>query len=673
MPKRTVSEITLTLLLIGMLTLAFNAQPVKAGTVTVPDDYPTIQEAIDNANEGDTIFVRNGTYYERIVVNKRVSLVGEEKWTTIIDGSNNTTPITILASGVNISGFTIRNSSKLNPWFNPGTDGLYMEADNCTISHNIFFNNARGIRIYKSMNNTFYKNIITGNWADGFVVAGYCGDNTLDSNNVSNNGLGIVLYFTRYGGVLRNNKMMNNSYNFVVRPENPGRLDVDSSNTVNGKPIYYWVGEHDREVPEDAGYVAIINSKNILVENLTVADSGQGVLLYNSRNCSVREVNVINSLNGIMLWYSENCTIQNNTIMGCTVFLETLSGNGIFLLYSHNNTFYDNNIADNKFHGISMGSCQNNMFYHNNIINNRYQAKIYKLWWESFINTWDCGYPSGGNYWSDYNGTDLYVGPCQNETGSDGLGDTPCVIDEDNKDRYPLMNPWGTGTPVASFIWTPSIPKTSESVAFDASSSTPNGGTITKYEWNFGDGEKASGQIVTHAYTNPSIYTVTLSVTDTEGLWNTEQRQIQVVQPHGPEAEFTATPDTASTGDSIKFDASASLSGWNGTHEMPITEYRWDFGGGIKITTSTPIFYYSFISPGIYYVTITVYAPGATPETDTTSRKVTIISVPIGGFSLPIKRYTTAKPLMPYIILAAILTSISTTIKRETHKRTKRS
>jgi hypothetical protein len=66
--------------------------------------------------------------------------------------------------------------------------------------------------------------------------------------------------------------------------------------------------------------------------------------------------------------------------------------------------------------------------------------------WEPTM--WDDGYPSGGNYWSDYRGVDLYSGPYQNETGSDGIGDTPYVIDENNVDHYPLMNPWTPKPPV---------------------------------------------------------------------------------------------------------------------------------------------------------------------------------------------------------------------------------
>jgi hypothetical protein len=66
------------------------------------------------------------------------------------------------------------------------------------------------------------------------------------------------------------------------------------------------------------------------------------------------------------------------------------------------------------------------------------------------VNTWDNGYPSGGNYWSDYNGTDLYSGPGQNITGSDSIGDTPYVINANNRDRYPKVQASAGG----GFDWT---------------------------------------------------------------------------------------------------------------------------------------------------------------------------------------------------------------------------
>jgi len=63
--------------------------------------------------------------------------------------------------------------------------------------------------------------------------------------------------------------------------------------------------------------------------------------------------------------------------------------------------------------------------------------------YSNLVNTWDNGYPSGGNYWCDYAGGDLYSGPYQNESGSDGIGDTPYIMDASNMDRYPLIYPFG--------------------------------------------------------------------------------------------------------------------------------------------------------------------------------------------------------------------------------------
>jgi hypothetical protein len=83
-----------------------------------------------------------------------------------------------------------------------------------------------------------------------------------------------------------------------------------------------------------------------------------------------------------------------------------------------------------------MYSATNNVFFHNNFID--YSKKVYSF---NSVNRWDNGYPSGGNYWSDYTGVDVKSGPDQDLPGSDGMGDTPYTIDADNIDRYPLMIP----------------------------------------------------------------------------------------------------------------------------------------------------------------------------------------------------------------------------------------
>jgi len=92
---------------------------------------------------------------------------------------------------------------------------------------------------------------------------------------------------------------------------------------------------------------------------------------------------------------------------------------------------WGNIIANNGKAGVklTMGKrVSNNIFYHNNFINNTPQVKVYVD-----VNIWDDGHPSGGNYWSDYTGTDANY---------DGIGDTPYIIDANNTDHYPLMTPY---------------------------------------------------------------------------------------------------------------------------------------------------------------------------------------------------------------------------------------
>jgi len=136
------------------------------------------------------------------------------------------------------------------------------------------------------------------------------------------------------------------------------------------------------------------------------------------------------------------------------------------------------------------------------------------------------------------------------------------------------------------------------------------------------------------------------------------------VPPHGPTAEFTATPGTVNVGESVGFDASGSQPGWNGTQETSITEYCWNFGDGNTATTSAPATYHSFASPGNYYVQLTVYSSGATPETDAATHMVTVVYIPVGGYSIPANTHTTAESLMPCFIASTILTSVLITIRR---------
>jgi len=156
----------------------------------------------------------------------------------------------------------------------------------------------------------------------------------------------------------------------------------------------------------------------IVVERNNIVIEGNGYTVQGSYS---------DSGTGLGLTDISNVTIKNTNIEGFQ--------KGIFLSDSNNNTVIGNNVTASELDGIYLYSSSNNTLYHNNFINNT--SQVVSL---SSTNTWDNGYPSGGNYWSDYNGTDLYSGQYQNVTGSDGIGDTPYVIDANNTDHYPLMN-----------------------------------------------------------------------------------------------------------------------------------------------------------------------------------------------------------------------------------------
>ena len=525
---------------------------IVAAEIIIPDDYPTIQTGINSASPGDTIYVRWGKYRESVVVNKTVSLLGEDEDSTVIDGGGTGKVVTITVNNTKISGFTIQMAG-----FTPGgTDsGVFVQGSNNLITDNNIANNEDlGIWIdSSSSNNTITHNNITNNWRGCMLKDtsgnnlsgnditnhgqyGICvwnsSNNVVSGNNLSGNVHGISLdssysnnltgnsikdnlygisLFSSSNNKLRNNVLKDNSYGLEVS----GFLylgnqlsyfiqDIDASNTVNDRPICYWVNHHNEQVALDAGFVALVSCTNITVRNLNLKNNAQGIVLACTNNSQIQNLNITNNDHGIYLYHSSDNTIFDSHISNnhVGISLENSFGNnivynsvteadeGILLSYSSNNNIAYNNIAnnkyrgvlvglssenniaynnitDNKMHGIAIssdgkGTIENNFIHHNslinntcgvhlgdtsgnkcyqnNFINNTKQASIHiSIGSVSYGNVWDNGYPSGGNYWSDYNDTDLLSGPYQNVTGSDGIGDAAYVIDENNQDTYPLM------------------------------------------------------------------------------------------------------------------------------------------------------------------------------------------------------------------------------------------
>jgi parallel beta-helix repeat protein len=278
------------------------------------------------------------------------------------------------------------------------------------VSGNNIRNNFYGIWLTGSANNTINENNITANNNDGIWLSGSSDYNNVSGNNIRNNEHGIRID-DYSNNMFRNNDVSGNEYNFGIY----GSLlpefiqDIDDSNTVNGKPVYYWVSRRDMAGPLDAGWIALVNCTRITIKNLDLTKNGQGILLASTTDSTITKNNIKNNVHGIWLSGSSNNTINENNIT-------ENAGNGIYLYYSPNNTIY-----------------------HNNFINNRNQ--VYNV--GVSINFWDNG--TIGNYWSDYE--DRY--PNATELDGSGMWDTPYVVDGNNRDNYPLIPEFPTWIPIS--------------------------------------------------------------------------------------------------------------------------------------------------------------------------------------------------------------------------------
>jgi len=416
---------------------------VTAATITVPDDYLTIQAAVNAASSGDIVYMRSGTYYEHVTIGKPLALQGEDRNTTIIDGGGTGKVITATStSNVAVSGFTVRNGGSSWAGYNKDAGIVLDNTSHSLVSDCIVTSNGlNGLYSYRSSYNAIrhcefrYNETKPGGGIQGNIHLRYSSHNTIDNNYIySNDGNGITV------------------------------RESSNNTTITGNHVY--------------------------------SNEGHGIHVGWSYYCTIADNTVRDNKGaGVDFDGASYNTVRDNML--------SANGAGIRTVFYSNGETFVGNVIEGNATGIVIGgyniSSYGHVFYHNDVISNTVQVLI-KV---TGSNTWDNGYPSGGNYWSDYTGVDQ---------DGDGIGDTPYVINAQNRDRYPLVRN-SPPTADAGFDQTveANVPGGAE-VTLDGSGSGDTDGDSLIYLWTW-DGESATGvspTVTLHLGTT----TVTLTVDD---------------------------------------------------------------------------------------------------------------------------------------------------------------
>lgn len=349
-----------------------------AATVQAGSD---IQLSIDSASTGDTVLVGPGVY-DKFTISKSLNVIGNG---AVVVAGGSDACISVEASGVTISGFTVR-------------DGLYgirlNSVTGCKITNNTVIHCKQpGIALLFSDANTISGNNASFNGLGGEgwygIYLSNSNDNLIENNIACNNGAyGIDLFPSCNNNTIRGNVLNSNMYGlymFTDCANNVIEKNVMSENKASGLDMRF--NCHHNVVRNNT-------MEDNIVVGISLLDSGYDEILGNIVSSNGRFGIQIQGGNG-------SSTVAWNNISG--------SPTGIYV-DSSNNLFHGNRMADNVIQVDDRGS-----------------------------NRWNADYPAGGNSWGDYSGKDEYSGAGQDSIGPDGFGDTPYRISESASDMYPVM------------------------------------------------------------------------------------------------------------------------------------------------------------------------------------------------------------------------------------------
>jgi len=421
-------ELALATLLILVVSSTAALASDSPDVIIVPDNYPSLSEAIEHAANDSTIVVRAGTYLEDISIPKPLELIGSGSARTVI-GS-----VSISSQDVSLSGFTI----------GAGSSGsvILAHSDSCVVANC----SMRYLRAEECRDLAIMANIVVARQSLGIYLFG-CARATIWNNTVRSGGS--IFLDASKNCSLRSNKLDHawlivyglSLYNYLH--------DIDDSNSVNGKPVYYFVGRKNLTIAPsfypDIGFLGLVDCDNVVVRNLKL--SGTRIMLAWDRNCCILSCTIANASQAVRGQNLRFVTIAGNRILNTTSVAVYIEGSrfcsvenntidkgcvGLFLYDCTEFTIRGNTFSHNWAEewrspndgALDLASCQNCRIYHNNFVENRVNAVAYRCG----DNSWDNGPTEGGNYWQGF-GTDA---------DGDGICDSEYVIAPGNIDHYPL-------------------------------------------------------------------------------------------------------------------------------------------------------------------------------------------------------------------------------------------
>lgn len=401
---KSIKFIILALIYLNMvfLSTSHSSQEIAQGNMTLyvggtgENNYTSIQQAIDNASNGNIIYVYNDTYYENIILDKELVLKGKNKEDTVINAQGFGTVITVVATNCSISNFTITGSGQSDTIYT--NCGIYSEnyspaifnnnirdnqygiaflqgsltvIRNNTLSHNdkgiylynsssislinnTFFHNIEAVDLYSSFNNTIKDCTIHTNNKGIYLYS--CSHNIIQDCYLSNNSQqGIYLHYSAKNTLIHNifeycnldliyatnHTIIHNTFTHGGISLFGGGLSsyihiIDKTNMVNTYPLYYF--SHEKNISLDnlsIGQLILTNCTDFFIKNVTISYTNMPIEIAYSSHIHLDHITLHHSHGGIRLYHSSNNTLTSSTIYN-------INGSGVIFVYSSNDNLLHN-------------------------------------------------------------------------------------------------------------------------------------------------------------------------------------------------------------------------------------------------------------------------------------------------------------------------------------------